>query len=210
MCIRDRIGCLKDHPQATVAYGIGQVVRGEATDSGFRALSHLKQYDEPFDRARLFLENYIPINTLVVRRAAIMEAGIRFDESLPIYEDWAFLRELAARFEFKFVNAVVSEYRLRTDGSNAVPEGSEGRWERTAAQVQNRYAAQTVRLRAEELATLAQRARAPDIRTQAELDALRAELAGAKSLNRQLLSSRSWKLTRPLRRLLRSGLPEEA
>jgi len=204
------IGCLKDHPQATVAYGIGQVVRGEATDSGFRALSHLKQYDEPFDRARLFLENYIPINTLVVRRAAIMEAGIRFDESLPIYEDWAFLRELAARFEFKFVNAVVSEYRLRTDGSNAVPEGSEGRWERTAAQVQHRYAAQTVRLRAEELATLAQRARAPDIRTQAELDALRAELAGAKSLNRQLLSSRSWKLTRPLRRLLRSGLPEEA
>jgi methionine biosynthesis protein MetW len=204
------IGCLKDHPEVTVAYGIAQVVRGEATDSGFRALAHVKRYDEPFDRAHLFLENYIPINTLVVRRAAIMAAGIRFDESLPIYEDWAFLRELAARFEFRFVNAVISEYRLRTDGSNAVPEGSEERWERTAAQLRHRYAAQTVRLRAEELATLAQWARTGDPRMQAEIAALRAELARAKSLNRELLSSRSWKLTRPLRRLLRSGLAEEA
>jgi methionine biosynthesis protein MetW len=204
------IGCLKDEPQVTVAYGIGQVVRGEATDSGFRALAHQKQYDEPFDRARLFLENYIPINTIVVRRDAIMEAGIRFDESLPIYEDWAFLRELAARFEFKFVNSVISEYRLRTDGSNAVPEGSEERWAITGAQVRHRYAAQTVRLRAEELAILAERARTPDLRTQAEIDALRAELGQAKSLNRELLSSRSWKLTRPLRRLLRSGLPDDA
>jgi len=203
------IGCLQDHPEVTVAYGIGQVVRGEATETGFRALSHLKQYDEPFDRARLFLENYIPINTLVVRRAAVKAAGIRFDETLPIYEDWAFLRELAARFEFRFVDAVVSEYRLRTDGSNAVPEGSEERWERTAAQVRQRYQAQPVRLRGEELATLAERARALAERTRAELDALRAELAATKDLNRRLLSSRSWKLTRPLRRLLGSGLPED-
>lgn len=204
------IGCLKENPQATVAYGIGQVVRGEATDSGFRALTHLKQYDESFDRARLFLENYIPINTLVVRRAAIMEAGIRFDESLPVYEDWAFLRELAARFEFKFVNAAISEYRLRTDGSNAVPEGSEERWERAAVQVRDRYAAQTVRLRAEELATLARRAGPTHTQLQAEINALRAQLAEAETLNHQLLTSRSWKLTRPLRRLLRSGLPEDA
>ncbi len=204
------IGCLRDHPEATVAYGIGQVVRGEATGSGFRALSHLKQYDEPFDRARLFLENYIPINTLVVRRGALQAAGIRFDESLPVYEDWAFLRELAARFEFQFVNAVISEYRLRTDGSNAVPEGSEERWERTAAQVRQRYAAQTVRLRAEELASLAERARGAETRTRAEMATLRAELAAIQTLNRRLLSSRSWKLTRPLRRLLGSDLPEDA
>ena len=203
------IGCLTDHPEATVAYGIGQVVRGEATESGFRPLSHPKQYDELFDRARLFLENYIPINTMVVRRAAIQAAGIRFDENLPVYEDWAFLRELAARFEFQFVDAVISEYRLRTDGSNAVPEGSEARWERTAAQVRHRYAAQTVRVRAEELANLAERERATDDRTRAEMDAMRAELAAMTGVNRRLLSSRSWKLTRPLRRLLGSSLPED-
>ncbi len=203
------IGCLQDHPEVTVAYGIGQVVRGEATETGFRALAHLKQYDEPFDRARLFLENYIPINTLVVRRAAIQAAGIRFDETLPVYEDWAFLRELAARFEFRFVDALVSEYRLRTDGSNAVPEGSEERWERAAAQVRQRYRAQLVRLPGEELASLAERARATDQRTRAELDALRRELAATQALNHRLLSSRSWKLTRPLRRLLGSELPED-
>jgi len=203
------IGCLREHPEVTVAYGIGQVVRGEATDSGFRALSHVKQYDEHFDRARLFLENYIPINTLVVRRSAVAAAGIRFDETLPVYEDWAFLRELAARFEFCFVPALVSEYRLRTDGSNAVPEGSEERWERTAAQVRQRYAAQPVRLRGDELANLAEQMRTIRDRTRAELDALRAELAASQSLNRRLLASRSWKLTRPLRRLLGSGLPED-
>lgn len=210
------IGCLRSHPDTDVAYGIGQVVRGEAASWGFRALERIKRYEEPFDRAHLFVENYIPINTMVMRRSAIERAGIRFDEDLPIYEDWAFLRELAARFEFQFVNHVVSEYRLRTDGSNAVPEGSEQRWEQVAAQVRERYDSQPVRLRARELTDLVTRLRDAEGRTgsgtralQAEVAALSGRLAESRELNRRMVTSRSWRLTRPLRRLTRSRLPDE-
>ena len=216
------IGSLRSHPEAAVAYGIGQVVRGEAADWGFRALTHVKRYDEPFNRARLFVENYIPINTLVIRRAAVEAAGIRFDETLPIYEDWAFLRELAARFEFQFVEHAISEYRLRTDGSNAVPEGSEQRWEQVGAEVRERYRSQPVRVRAQELSDLVERARAAEDRARRALsekeealskrdeqvEALRARLGELQEINRRLLGSRSWRLTRPLRRLTGSELPE--
>ncbi|MHB1499924.1 MAG: methyltransferase domain-containing protein [Candidatus Dormibacteria bacterium] len=206
------IGCLRDHPEVTVAYGIGQVVRGDATPWGFRALTHVKRYDEPFDRAHLFLENYIPINTMVLGRRAVATAGLRFDETLEIYEDWAFLRELAARFDFRFVDSVISEYRLRTDGSNAVPEGSEERWARVGSQLRERYASQPVRVRAQELADLAERARGCEsklTRAQAELATLRANLEEFRHLNQRLLASKSWKVTRPLRRVMRSALPED-
>jgi hypothetical protein len=152
-----------------------------------------------------------------------VEAGIRFDESLPVYEDWAFLRELAARFEFEFVDAPISEYRLRTDGSNVASRGSEGPWPATLADIRHRYGAHTVRLSEGALAALAETYRDAEARHRAEGQALRAEidvleesnralsgeLAGTKSLIRVVLSSRSWRLTRPLRRLLRSGLPEK-
>ena len=243
------VGRLREHPEATVAYGIGQVVRGDSTEWGFRTVSHDRRYAEPFDRAGLFLENYIPFNTLVVRRAAVVEAGIRFDESLPVYEDWAFLRELAARFEFEFVDAPISEYRLRTDGSNAASRGSAVEpWTTTLADIRHRYGAHTVRLSEGALAALAESYRDAEARhlaeaetsearhraegdalraegdahraegdalraeigaLKAEIDALRGELVGTKTLIRVLLSSRSWRLTRPLRRLLRSGLPEK-
>ena len=210
------IGCLREHPELTVAYGVGQVVRGEAAPWGFRALSHVKRYDEPFDRAHLFVENYIPINTLVLRREPVRRAGIHFDETLPIYEDWAFLRELAARFEFRFVDALVSEYRLRTDGSNAVPEGSEQRWARTGAQVRQRYSGQAVRVPAHELTELYERSRELDKRLREldrarsdEIAALQAELASVRELHHRLLTSRSWRMTRPMRKITGSSLPED-
>ncbi len=218
------------------------MVRGDPTEWGFRTVSHDRRYAEPFDRAGLFLENYIPFNTLVVRRAAVVEAGIRFDESLPVYEDWAFLRELAARFEFEFVDAPISEYRLRSDGSNAASSGSAVEpWTTTLAEIRHRYGAHTVRLSEGALAALAETYRDAEARhlaeaatsearhraegdalkaeigaltaeidaLKAEIDALRGELVGTKTLIRVLLSSRSWRLTRPLRRLLRSGLPDK-
>ncbi len=210
------IGCLRDHPEVVVAYGVGQVVRGQPAPWGFQALTHVKRYEEPFDRAHLFVENYIPINTLVARREPLRQAGIRFDEALPIYEDWAFLRELAARFEFRFVDALVSEYRLRNDGSNAVPEGLEERWAVTGAQVRERYRAQPVRVPAHELVDLYERARLLERRAQ-ELErstaqataALTAELESQRQLNQRVLNSRSWKITRPIRRITNSSLPEE-
>ena len=198
------IGHLQEHPEMTVAYGIGQVVQGERTLDGFRSLRHNQQYADPFDRARLFVENYIPINTYVARTADLRRAGIRFDETLPVYEDWAFLRELAARFEFSFLDAVVSEYRLWGEHSNAVPASQEALWGETRAAVLRNYGGQPVRVRAQELVDLFERAREAD-RRRRDLERQSDE---ARSRTTSILASRSWRVTRPLRRLLGSGLPE--
>jgi methionine biosynthesis protein MetW len=198
------IGHLREHPELTVAYGIGQVVQGELTADGFRSSSHGKQYADPFDRARLFLENYIPINTYVVRTADQRGAGVRFDETLPVYEDWVFLRELAARFEFSYLDAVVSEYRLWGEHSNAVPSSQEAIWGETRAAVLRNYDSQPVRLRARELAELVELSRLAEGRQQDLEQCLQKE----RSRTAQILNSRSWRLTRPLRRVLGSGLPE--
>jgi SAM-dependent methyltransferase len=198
------IGHLQEHPEASVAYGIGQVVQGERTLDGFRSLSHTQQYGDPFDRARLFVENYIPINTYVARTADQRRAGIRFDETLPVYEDWAFLRELGARFEFSFLDAVVSEYRLWGEHSNAVPASEEAIWGETRAAVLRTYGGQPVRVRAQELVDLFERSRLVDRQRQD----LEGQLAEARSRTGSILASRSWRVTRPLRRLLGSGLPE--
>jgi hypothetical protein len=198
------IGHLREHPEASVAYGIGQVVQGERTSDGFRSLSHTQQYGDPFDRARLFVENYIPINTYVARTADQRLAGIRFDEALPVYEDWAFLRELGARFEFSFLDAVVSEYRLWGEHSNAVPSSEEAIWGETRAAVLRNYGGQPVRVRAQELVDLFERSRLLDQQRQD----LAGQLAEAHSRTGSILASRSWRVTRPLRRLLGSGLPE--
>jgi methionine biosynthesis protein MetW len=194
------VGCLEGDPSLTVAYGISQVVKGDATDDGFRPTSHSKQYDDPFDRARLFLENYIPINAYVVRVADLRRAEIRFDETLTVYEDWAFLCRLAAQFRFAHVGHVVSEYRMRSDDSNATSSASQQEWASARAAVAQRLAGQPVRITADELGQLAARDHGL-VAARKEADAYRAQLE-------RVLVSRSWRLTRPLRRLLRSQLPE--
>jgi methionine biosynthesis protein MetW len=198
------IGQLGQHPEASVAYGIGQVVHGERTPDGFRSLSHVQKYEDPFDRARLFVENYIPINTYVARTADQRRARIRFDETLPVYEDWAFLRELAARFEFSFLDAVVSEYRLWGEHSNAVPSSQEALWGETRAALLRNYGSQPVRVRAQELVAIFERARLAE----RQLKDLQGQLGQARASTESILASRSWRVTKPLRRLLGSELPE--
>jgi methionine biosynthesis protein MetW len=198
------IGHLQEHPEIAVAYGIGQVVHGEIATDGFRSVSHGMKYGDPFDRARLFVENYIPINTYVARTADQRRDGIRFDESLPVYEDWVFLRELAARHQFSFVDAVVSEYRLWGKHSNAVPASQEALWGETRAAVLRSYGSQPVRTRARELTELVERSQELNRR----VENLQEQLGEERALTGRILSSRSWQLTRLLRRVLGSDLPE--
>jgi hypothetical protein len=198
------IGHLHEHPEVAVAYGIGQVVHGEIATDGFRGVSHGMKYGLPFNRARLFVENYIPINTYVARTAVQRRHGMRFDESLPVYEDWVFLRELAARHDFSFVDAVVSEYRLRGEHSNAVPPSQEALRGETRAAVLRNYGSQPVRARARELTELVEHSQELDRR----VEDLQGQLGEARALTGRILSSRSWQLTRLIRRVLGSDLPE--
>ncbi|MBI1906424.1 MAG: glycosyltransferase [Rhodocyclales bacterium] len=74
-----------------------------------------REYRQPFNRARLYTGNYIPIHAALFRRSA--QAGCcRFDESLDIYEDWDFWLQLMQRGRFVFLDEVSAEYRIGGQG----------------------------------------------------------------------------------------------
>ncbi len=67
--------------------------------------------DEPFDSARLWMANFLPIHAVLFSRQ-VVELGLRFDESLPVYEDWDFWRRLSLERPFLHVPGVSATYRL--------------------------------------------------------------------------------------------------
>lgn len=78
-------------------------------------------YNDPFDAARLRLENFIPINALLFRRAALFSAPpCRFDESLDLYEDWDFWLQLLQHGGFQHRTALSANYRIHESGGLGV------------------------------------------------------------------------------------------
>lgn len=67
---------------------------------------------DDYSKERLFVNNYIPINTFACPRSLAASVGF-FDESLQGLEDWDFLMRLAARAPFRHVHAETVEVRLR-------------------------------------------------------------------------------------------------
>lgn len=65
-----------------------------------------------YSKERLFVNNYIPINTFACLRSLVVSIG-GFDESLQGLEDWDFLMRLAARTSFRHVHVETVEVRLR-------------------------------------------------------------------------------------------------
>lgn len=72
-----------------------------------------------FIRQRLWIHNFIPVQTFAVRRDALLAVG-GFDEALRAYEDWDLLLRLAVADEFvhEFIHVprLTSEIRMRPDG----------------------------------------------------------------------------------------------
>jgi len=77
-----------------------------------------------FDAAALRSANYIDLNTLVCRRAAIEQAG-GFDEQLPALEDWDLLLRLTANAEPRPLPVLACYYRTvdQIRVSDTVPMG---------------------------------------------------------------------------------------
>jgi LmbE family N-acetylglucosaminyl deacetylase/archaellum component FlaC len=67
-------------------------------------------FDAAFDPVALLCENFIPLNGILVDRALVDE-GARFDETLPIYEDWDFLIWLSRRTGFVKTTGITAVYR---------------------------------------------------------------------------------------------------
>lgn len=72
---------------------------------------------ETFDRDRLFVQNYIPVNTWAHPRQMLDKVGM-FDTGLSAFEDWDMLLRLATHFPFVHVPTVTSEVHMRVASSS--------------------------------------------------------------------------------------------
>ncbi len=68
-------------------------------------------FNQPFDRIRLLVENYIPMHALMFRRE-FLDKGCRFDESLSVYEDWDFWIQLSRMTRFRHIDQIGAVYRI--------------------------------------------------------------------------------------------------
>lgn len=72
----------------------------------------------PYNRAFLFRSNYLAIHAVLFSRR-VVEAGHRFDETLPIFEDWDFWLQLSQRVPFAFSGKPTAVYRASAGESGA-------------------------------------------------------------------------------------------
>jgi GT2 family glycosyltransferase/LmbE family N-acetylglucosaminyl deacetylase len=79
-------------------------------DSAWTCVQRELPYARDFDADRLLVDNYIPLNTLLIERALFRAAG-PFDTTLEIFEDWDMLIRLAALTPFQHIPRVTAEYR---------------------------------------------------------------------------------------------------
>lgn len=181
--------------QARVVYSIAAVavyvLEGEA---GWTCVSRDTPYARDFDADRLLVDNYIPLNTLLIDKSLLAAAG-PFDRTLDIFEDWDLLIRLSALTPFHHVPRVTCEYRIFRGGQSQGQGQAQGQalgedgWRRpdfidTKARILARHAQRltpealaraVVGLRADAAAAEQQRRQAVDL-AEAESKALRRTL----------------------------------
>lgn len=106
----------EQHPGSVIYTGVEYV--NEKLEDGQRIeLARGQPFKhEVFDRDRLFVQNYIPVNTWAHPRQMLATVG-EFDTSLAAFEDWDMLLRLATRYPFVHVPMVTSEVHTREPGA---------------------------------------------------------------------------------------------
>ena len=97
-------------PDARVAYSQTRLVDAAGATQ--------RVFGGPFDRLALFRSNYLAIHAVLFRRSLVTE-GCRFDESLPVFEDWDFWLQLAMRTPFAFTGKPTAIYHATSGESGA-------------------------------------------------------------------------------------------
>ncbi len=100
-------------------------VPGQAVEKGYRPISFLN----------LFVRNFIPINSFIIRLAALVKTPVFFDESLDVVEDWHFMLQLLQNgFRFDAIMDTLSEHRIISDGNKIVKDNPEI-WEQAYSRI---------------------------------------------------------------------------
>jgi SAM-dependent methyltransferase len=96
------------------------------------------RYKLDFDRLRHFWENETPICTFAVPRSLIETLGLRFDEELPVLEDWDFLMRSAAFASVRDTRKVTSVYQMWRSGESSASLHEVDVWQATQRVLQDR------------------------------------------------------------------------
>lgn len=201
------VEALEAHPWVQAAFGTLRVAQGEHDGSAWHHLADVRSMASPFDRLRMVSSEPVGLSSVVCRVSGLRQRQLRFDESPGGYPEWTFLASLAAAGEMELcASALMTTWghpaRLAPVPGDPGPE-HRGLLERAVqrdASLPVRMQRQELRATITKMDRLAEELRALGERSQQEL------LATQEQLNR-VLASRSWKLTRGLRRLTGSRLP---
>jgi len=111
---------LIDNPSASAAYSLGFELhcRLKSIDPyQYDCIRMGHRYNIKFDRKKLKLSNYIPINTVMFRRRLYEEHG-GFDEKSELLEDWDLLLRYSLDNEFIFIPKTTCIYLINLDTSS--------------------------------------------------------------------------------------------
>ncbi len=95
-----------------VAYALSEVVKVsfDADNNERVEAKHPALFLREFSREVLLIENYIPLNTLILNKDVLSEVG-GLDEELELYEDWDLLIRISEKYPFRFICRTTSKYR---------------------------------------------------------------------------------------------------
>jgi len=96
------VTALHSHPSQRVAYAGVSVIDADG--------EQLLTYDYSWNYGYLLCTNFLPINAVLFHRS-LVEAGCRFDEDLPVLEDWDFWIQVAQCSSFIHVPEISAVYR---------------------------------------------------------------------------------------------------
>ena len=85
------------------------------------------KYNSPFDRNRLWKENFIPVNCVMHRRNCFSKSGI-FDTSLPLLEDWDLWLRMSLKYDFHMITKVTCEFRVRDEETSMTTTTTTDKW----------------------------------------------------------------------------------
>jgi SAM-dependent methyltransferase len=182
------------------------------------------RYDTKFDLVHHFWGNETPICTFAVPRS-LVQCGLRFDEQLPVLEDWDFLLRCVSLATVRDTGKVTSIYQMWRSGESSASLHDRGLWQATQRVVQDRSnsrplvlpagSAEGVIRKCERLAALEhvhsevedarREVNAHRVRTAELSDTLEETLVELDKVRRQYaltINSRRWRILGPLARAI--------
>jgi GT2 family glycosyltransferase len=97
-----------------VAYTLSELVKvsfdSDDEEKDGVEVTDLSIFLRDFSKEILLIENYIPFNTLLIKRDIFREIG-GIDEELELYEDWDLLIRISEKYPFYFIPQATSRYR---------------------------------------------------------------------------------------------------